>query len=53
MNVIKVYDDGITNMKKFTGTSTGISLKNHHIQGCSVYVLDTILQINIAGLPKW
>ena len=30
LNLIKVYDDGIAPMEKFTGTTTDISLKNHH-----------------------
>ena len=40
-------------MEKFEGTETDITIKNHHKRGCPVYVLDAILQVNIAGLHKW
>ena len=46
-------DDGITPMEKFTGTATYIYLKNHHPQGCTVYVLDSIFQGNMSGILKW
>ena len=46
-------DDGITPKDKFSGTTTDITLKNHHIWGCRVCVLDTIFQGGISGLPKW
>ena len=44
--------DDIIHMEKFAGTVTGISLKNHHTWGCTVYVLDAISQDNIYGLPR-
>ena len=53
MNVIKVDDDGITTMENFAGTTTDISIKNQHTWGFPVYVLDEILQVNIAGITKW
>ena len=53
LNVIKVDDDGINHLEKFSGTTTDISLKNSHTWGCPVYVLDAGLQVNISGLPKW
>ena len=53
LNVLKVDDYGITSMEKFAGTTTYISLKNHHTWGCQVYVLDEILQGNISGIHKW
>ena len=46
-------DDGITPMEKFASTTTDINRKNHHTWGCPVYVLDTIFQVNIAGLTNW
>ena len=52
-NVIKVDYDGITPMEKFSGTTTYINLKNHHTWVYPVYVLDAILQGNIAGITKW
>ena len=33
-NELKVDDDGITMMAKFSGTTTDIILKNHHTWGC-------------------
>ena len=53
LNLLKVGDDGITPMEKFSSTTTDISIKNNHTWGCPVYVLDEILQGSIAGLPKW
>ena len=53
LNVLKVDDDGITPMEKFSSTTTDISLKNHHTQVCPVYVLDKIFQGNKAGITKW
>ena len=53
LNVLKVDDDGITPMEKFAGTTTDITIKNHHIWGCPVYVMDARLQGNIAVLLKW
>ena len=53
LNEIKVDGDRITPMKKFSGTTTYITLKNHHIWGCPVYVMNEVLQGNIAGLSKW
>ena len=52
INVLKVDDYGINTMKKFSGKTTEISLRNEHKQGCPVHVLDEILQENISGLPK-
>ena len=46
-------DDGINPMEKFAGTTTYIYLKNHHIWGYTVHVLDAILQGNVSGLTKW
>ena len=53
MNALKADDGGITTIKKFAGTTTDISLKNHHKWGCPVYVLDARLKENIDELPKW
>ena len=33
-NVLKVDDDGITPMEKFSGTTADIFPKNHHTWGC-------------------
>ena len=46
-------DDGITPMDKFVGTTTDITLKNHHTWVCPDYFLDARLQGNIVGLPYW
>ena len=40
-------------MEKFYGTATYIIIKNHYTRVCPVYVLDAILQVNIAGPTKW
>ena len=53
LNVIKVDNDGLTPMEKFEGTATDITIKIHHKRGCTVYVLDSILQGSISGLHKW
>ena len=53
LNVLKVDNYGITPMEKFSGTTTYINLKNHHTWVYPVYVLDAILQGNIAGITKW
>ena len=53
LNELKVYNDGITPMENFAGTTADITLKNHHTQGCPVYFLDVIFQVNMAGLHKW
>ena len=45
-------DDRITDMKKFSGTTTDITPKNRHTWVCTVYVLGSILQGNISGLTK-
>ena len=52
-NVLNVEDYGITPMDKFVGTTTDISLKNHHTRVFTVYVLDAILKGNIAIITKW
>ena len=52
-NIINVDDDGITLMEKFAGTTTYISLKNHHTCDCPVYILDARFQGNISILTKW
>ena len=53
LNELKVDGDGITPMEKFSGTTTDINLKNHHIWGCTVCVLGARFQGIIAGLTKW
>ena len=53
MNKLKVDDDGIAHIDKFSGTTTDINIKNNHTRGCTVYVLYEILQGNISGIPKW
>ena len=53
LNVLKLDDDEITPMEKFSGTTTDIKSQNHHTWGCTVYVLDTILQVNISEIPTW
>ena len=40
LNVIKVYDDGINPMEKFSFTTIDITLKNHHTWRCTVHVFD-------------
>ena len=52
LNILKVDDDGIIPMEKFSGTTTDIYLKTHHTWGYPVYVLDAIFQGNISGLTK-
>ena len=52
LNIIMLENYGITPMEKFAGTKTDITLKNHHIWFCTVYVLDARLRVNIPGLPK-
>ena len=42
VNEINVDDYGTTPMKKFAGTTTDITLKNHHTWGYPVYVFDLI-----------
>ena len=53
LNEIKVYDAGINPMKKFAGTTTENTIKNHHRWGCPIYVLYEILRGKISGLTKW
>ena len=53
LNLIKVDDDGITLMEKFTGKTAYITLKNHHTWGCTVYVMDSGFQGNKSIIPKW
>ena len=45
-------NEGITPMENISGKPTKYSLKNHHKWGCPFYVLNEILQGNIAGLPN-
>ena len=52
LNILKVDDNGITPMEKFSGTKPNINLKNHHTYVCPFYVLDAILLGNISGLTK-
>ena len=52
-NLFKVHYDGIATMENFAGTTTEITLQHHHTWGCPVYILDEILQSNIAGISKW
>ena len=52
-NGLKVDDDVINTMEKFAGTTPYITLKNHHIWGCPVYVSDERFECNIYGIPKW
>ena len=40
LNLLNVDDDGIYPMESFSGTTTEISLKNHHTWVCQVYVLN-------------
>ena len=40
-------------MDKFVGTTTYITIKNNHTQGCTDYVLYARLQRNISRIPKW
>ena len=40
LNVLKVDGDGITLMENVSGTTTYITIKNHHTWGCPFYVLD-------------
>ena len=40
LNELKVVSDGITPMEEFSGTTTDITLQNHHTWGFPVYVLD-------------
>ena len=43
-NVLKVDDNVITPMEKFSYTTTDITLKNRHTWVCQVYVLDQDLK---------
>ena len=52
-NGLKVDDCGITPMEKFSGTTTDITLKNHHTWSCTVHVLDENFQGNIYELTNW
>ena len=52
LNVLNA-DDEIATMDKFAGITTYTPLKNHHTWDCPVNFLDSILQGNISGLPKW
>ena len=53
LNVLKVDDNEVPLMEKFAGTKIDITIKIHHTWGCPVYVLDSRLQGNIYGIPKW
>ena len=52
LNYLKLNGDRVTPMEKFSGTTTDITLKNHHIWGYKVYVLDAGLQGHLAELTK-
>ena len=45
--------DEITPIEKFAVTITDTNHQNNHTWGFPVYVLDSILQCNKYGLPKW
>ena len=53
LNLLKLDDDEITTMEKFSGTTTYITLKGHRTGGCQVHVLDERQQGNIYRIPKW
>ena len=53
LNVLKVDDDAITNMRKFSSITTNINLKLFHTWGFPLYVLDARFQGNIDGLLKY
>ena len=53
LNVLKVDDNEITPMEKFSGTTTDIYLKNSHTWGFPVCFLDAILKVNIYGISNW
>ena len=38
LNELKVYGGGITPMEKFLGTTTAITIKNHPVWVCPVYI---------------
>ena len=44
-----MYDDGITPMEKFSGTTTDVSLKNYHTWFFQVYAWDEISQGKISA----
>ena len=46
-------DNDINPTRNIAGTATDITLKMHITWGYPIYVLDTRLQGNISGLPKW
>ena len=52
-NDLKLDEYVITTMENFPGTTTDITLKNHHTWVFPVYVSDKILQGNIDLFPKW
>ena len=52
LDALKVDDDYITPMEKFSGTITDISLENQHTRGCPLYVLYARFQDNRSGLHK-
>ena len=44
-----MYDDGITPMEKFSGTTTYVSINNHHTWFFQVYARDEISQGKISA----
>jgi hypothetical protein len=54
LNNLTVNDLGITPEMSFSGSQAShVQLKNYHPFGCPCYVLDSRVQTNPKGLPKW
>jgi hypothetical protein len=54
INNLTVNDLGITPEMSFSGSQASqVQLKNYHPFGCPCYVLDSRVQTNPKGLPKW
>ena len=47
LNELKVDDDGINPMGKFSDTTTEITLKTNHTWGYTVFIFNAILQGNV------
>ena len=54
INQLNVNLDGTTPDMRFSGVAAkNLILRNFHTFGCHWYVLDSLLQTNPKGIPKW
>ena len=54
MNNLHVNLDGESPDMRFSSTkAVNVQLKHYHTFGCPVYILDSRLQSNPKGVPKW